>query len=185
MAETVAPGPHPSAPARERAALLDRLSTQGGRVLYRCVDVQDAGALARVVEEVEREWQRFTPVERIGRFVVYFAVVLAIVAGVLEFASVKALVMVGSVYGLGQVFEGFYLTPRLVGERIGLHPLAVIFALLFGAASLRAEVRPAAACSDPFANGSCTTTTQCAKYCQGVGAGTGSCSSGCCWCIWF
>lgn len=56
--------------------------------------------------------------------------VLAIVAGVLEFASVKALVMVGSVYGLGQVFEGFYLTPRLVGERIGLHPLAVIFALL-------------------------------------------------------
>jgi predicted PurR-regulated permease PerM len=26
--------------------------------------------------------------------------------------------------------EGFYLTPRLVGERIGLHPLAVIFALL-------------------------------------------------------
>ena len=26
--------------------------------------------------------------------------------------------------------ESFYLTPRLVGERIGLHPLAVIFALL-------------------------------------------------------
>lgn len=56
--------------------------------------------------------------------------VLAIVGGVLEFASIKALVMVASVYGLGQVFEGFYLTPRLVGERIGLHPLAVIFALL-------------------------------------------------------
>ena len=33
-------------------------------------------------------------------------------------------------YGIGQVVEGFYLTPRLVGERIGLHPLAVIFALL-------------------------------------------------------
>lgn len=31
---------------------------------------------------VEREWQRFTPVERIGRFVVYFAVVLAIVASI-------------------------------------------------------------------------------------------------------
>ena len=56
--------------------------------------------------------------------------VLAIVAGILEFASVKAFVMVGTVYGLGQVVEGFYLTPRLVGERIGLHPLAVIFALL-------------------------------------------------------
>jgi predicted PurR-regulated permease PerM len=56
--------------------------------------------------------------------------VLALLAGLLEFASVKALVMVGVVYGAGQVFESLYLTPRLVGERIGLHPLAVIFALL-------------------------------------------------------
>lgn len=55
---------------------------------------------------------------------------LAVLAGLLQFASVKALVMVAAVYGTGQVIEGFYLTPRLVGERIGLHPLAVIFALL-------------------------------------------------------
>jgi predicted PurR-regulated permease PerM len=34
------------------------------------------------------------------------------------------------VYGLGQLLESLLLTPRLVGERIGLHPLAVIFALL-------------------------------------------------------
>jgi hypothetical protein len=59
-------------------------------------------------------------------------------------------------------------------------------ALVFGAAALRADVSPTAACGDPFANGSCTTTEQCAKYCRGVvGAGTGQCSSGCCWCIWF
>src|SRR6185369_379866 len=56
--------------------------------------------------------------------------VLAIIAGVLQFASIKALIMVAAVYGTGQVVEGFYLTPRLVGQRIGLHPLAVIFALL-------------------------------------------------------
>jgi predicted PurR-regulated permease PerM len=56
--------------------------------------------------------------------------VLAVLAGLLEFASAKAFVMVGVVYGTGQLFEGFFLTPRLVGERIGLHPLAVIFALL-------------------------------------------------------
>jgi predicted PurR-regulated permease PerM len=55
---------------------------------------------------------------------------LAVVAGVLQFASVKALVMVAAVYGTGQLIEGFYLTPRLVGQRIGLHPLMVIFALL-------------------------------------------------------
>ena len=56
--------------------------------------------------------------------------ILAILAGLLQFASLKAIVMVAVVYGIGQVVESLYLTPRLVGERIGLHPLAVIFALL-------------------------------------------------------
>jgi predicted PurR-regulated permease PerM len=60
--------------------------------------------------------------------------VMALLAGFLEFSSqighVNALVMVAVVYGLGQLLESFVLTPRLVGERIGLHPLAVIFALL-------------------------------------------------------
>lgn len=61
--------------------------------------------------------------------------VLALFAGFLEFAThgggyLDALVMVGVVYGMGQVLESFFLTPKLVGERIGLHPLAVIFALL-------------------------------------------------------
>lgn len=55
---------------------------------------------------------------------------LAVLSGLLQFASIKALVMVAVVYGTGQLVEGFYLTPRLVGERVGLHPLAVIFALL-------------------------------------------------------
>jgi predicted PurR-regulated permease PerM len=56
--------------------------------------------------------------------------ILAVLAGLLQFASIKALVMVAVVYGSGQIIEGFFLTPRLVGERIGLHPLAVIFMLL-------------------------------------------------------
>jgi len=56
--------------------------------------------------------------------------VLAALAGALQFASAKALLMVAVVFGLGQIIEGFVLTPRWVGERIGLHPLAVIFALL-------------------------------------------------------
>jgi len=58
---------------------------------------------------------------------------LALLAGLLQFASAKAFVMVAVVYGLGQLVEGFYFTPRFVGERIGLHPLAVIFALLAAA----------------------------------------------------
>lgn len=60
--------------------------------------------------------------------------VLATLAGVLEFATTagpgKAILMVAVVFGLGQLLESLYLTPRLLGERIGLHPLVVIFALL-------------------------------------------------------
>lgn len=55
---------------------------------------------------------------------------LALLAGILQFASLKAVVMVALIFGLGQLLEGFWLTPKWVGERIGLHPLAVIFALL-------------------------------------------------------
>lgn len=60
--------------------------------------------------------------------------ILALLAGLLEFAATvgpgRAVLMVTVVYGLGQLLESMVLTPRLVGERIGLHPLAVIFALL-------------------------------------------------------
>ncbi len=56
--------------------------------------------------------------------------VLALLAGVLQFSSLYGLVAVGVVYGIGQVVESLFLTPRLVGERIGLNPLMVIFALL-------------------------------------------------------
>jgi predicted PurR-regulated permease PerM len=56
--------------------------------------------------------------------------VLALLAGVLQFASWYGVVAVAVVYGVGQVLESFILTPRLVGERIGINPLTVIFALL-------------------------------------------------------
>lgn len=55
---------------------------------------------------------------------------LAALAGFLEMAPMQAAIMLGVVFGLGQLIESFVLTPRLIGERIGLHPLVVIFALL-------------------------------------------------------
>jgi predicted PurR-regulated permease PerM len=55
---------------------------------------------------------------------------LALLAAVLQFGDLYGLMAVAVVYGLGQVLESFFLTPRLVGERIGLNPLMVIFALL-------------------------------------------------------
>ena len=55
---------------------------------------------------------------------------LAILAALLQFGPGGAIIGVLVLYGLGQFIEGFFLTPRLVGERIGLHPVAVLFALL-------------------------------------------------------
>ena len=55
---------------------------------------------------------------------------LALIAGVLQFGIAKTAIMLAVVYGSGQLLESFYLTPRWVGERIGLHPVTVIFALI-------------------------------------------------------
>jgi predicted PurR-regulated permease PerM len=55
---------------------------------------------------------------------------LALLAGLLQMTPAEAVWMVALVYGVGQLIESFVLTPRLVGERIGLHPLHVIFALM-------------------------------------------------------
>jgi predicted PurR-regulated permease PerM len=60
--------------------------------------------------------------------------VLATLAGLLEFSGRSGLVTCRADGGRGvwvrAIGGRFFLTPRLVGERIGLHPLAVIFALL-------------------------------------------------------
>ncbi|MEO7954068.1 MAG: AI-2E family transporter [Polaromonas sp.] len=55
---------------------------------------------------------------------------LAFLAGILQFGNLYGVLVVAGVYGAGQLVESFFLTPRLVGERIGLHPLVAIFALL-------------------------------------------------------
>lgn len=56
--------------------------------------------------------------------------VLATLAAAAQFTSVGSMLLVWVVFGAGHMLESMVVTPRLVGERIGLHPLAVIFALL-------------------------------------------------------
>ena len=55
---------------------------------------------------------------------------LGTLAAFLQFQELSGIVWVWVVFGLGQALEGNLITPKLVGERIGLHPIAVIFALL-------------------------------------------------------
>ncbi len=56
--------------------------------------------------------------------------ILALLAALLQFQFITGVLAVAGVYAVGQVAESLYLTPRLLGERIGLHPIAVIFALM-------------------------------------------------------
>lgn len=56
--------------------------------------------------------------------------ILALLAALLQFQAIAGVLAVVAVYAVGQVAESLYLTPRLLGERIGLHPIAVIFALM-------------------------------------------------------
>jgi predicted PurR-regulated permease PerM len=57
---------------------------------------------------------------------------LALLVAVLQFTSLAQVIPVLMVFGLGQLIESMVVTPKLVGERIGLHPVAVILALLAG-----------------------------------------------------
>ena len=56
--------------------------------------------------------------------------VMAIMAAALQFQAMWGVALVAGVYVVGQVIEGFWLTPRYVGGAIGLNPIAVIFALM-------------------------------------------------------
>jgi predicted PurR-regulated permease PerM len=59
-------------------------------------------------------------------------IVTAAIAALFQFGDLWHLVAVAVVFGIGQLLEGMLLTPLLVGDRIGMHPVAVIFAVLAG-----------------------------------------------------
>ena len=63
-------------------------------------------------------------------FVVGIAAALTI--SLFQFDNYLPLMTVLVVFSVGQIVESFVLTPLLVGDRIGLHPVAVIFAILAG-----------------------------------------------------
>lgn len=57
-------------------------------------------------------------------------VAMGLIAALMQYGDWKHLILVSIVFGVGQVIESYVLTPKLVGDRIGLHPVAVIFAVL-------------------------------------------------------
>lgn len=72
----------------------------------------------------------------LASIVPYMGAILGILAAALaayvQFQEPLVLLWVGLVFAIGQMIEGMVLTPLLVGDRIGLHPVAVIFAIMAG-----------------------------------------------------
>jgi len=60
----------------------------------------------------------------------FTGLLLATVAALLQFSTWHGLIMVWIVFGIGQFLESFIVTPKIVGDRIGLSPFWVIFSLM-------------------------------------------------------
>jgi predicted PurR-regulated permease PerM len=71
-------------------------------------------------------------------FVPYLGVIIgggaALIAAAVQFQDFVHPLLVLGVFTIGQLIESFILTPTIVGDRVGLHPVAVIFAILAGGA---------------------------------------------------
>jgi predicted PurR-regulated permease PerM len=59
---------------------------------------------------------------------------IAYAVALIQFSDVLPFVLVAAVFAGGQALDAAFLTPNLVGGRVGLHPVWIIFALMAGGA---------------------------------------------------
>lgn len=62
----------------------------------------------------------------------FLGVAGGLVAALVQHGDWLHVLLVLGVFSIGQLLESFVLTPWLVGDRIGMHPVAVIFAIMAG-----------------------------------------------------
>ena len=58
--------------------------------------------------------------------------VVAITLAFIQFSSIKSVIYVALVFIIGQFIEGNFITPKIVGEKVGLHPIVIFLALFSG-----------------------------------------------------
>lgn len=71
-------------------------------------------------------------------FIPYFGMLIGFVVGmglaIAQFDALSSIALVAAVFVAGQLIEGNFLTPKLVGDRVNLHAVWIMFALLAGGA---------------------------------------------------
>ena len=65
-----------------------------------------------------------------------FGMITSLVLGAIQFGDWPHIAGILAVFGIGQIMEGYFLTPKLVGDRVGLHPVWIMFGLFAGASLL-------------------------------------------------
>jgi predicted PurR-regulated permease PerM len=124
--------PHAEALARETNGVLNalirgQLLVMGALGLYYSVALSFAGLNVALLIGIVTGLISFIP------YLGFITGLLAAsVAMVVQAQALFPLVWIALVFGIGQILESAVLTPLLVGDRIGLHPVAVIFAILAG-----------------------------------------------------
>ncbi len=72
----------------------------------------------------------------LGSIIPYFGftigVIIATIAAIFQYQEFLPVVWIWTVFGIGQIIEGWVLVPYLVGSKVGLHPVVVIFSILAG-----------------------------------------------------
>ena len=116
--------------AREVDAVLaefirGQLSVMGVLAVYYAIGLSIAGLQHALAIGILTGLMVFIPYVGFG-----LGLTLGVMAALLQWSGLPGFLAVLAVYGIGQLLENYVLVPFLVGDRIGLHPLAVIFALL-------------------------------------------------------
>jgi len=58
--------------------------------------------------------------------------IISLILGFAQFSSLSPLLSIAIVFAIGQTLDGYFLTPKLIGDSVGLHPVWIMFALLAG-----------------------------------------------------
>ena len=116
--------------AREIDAVLSEFLRGQGMVMlvlatYYCIALKAAGLEFALPVGLVTGLLVFIPYVGFG-----LGLMLGMLAALTQFTTPGPIIAVAAIFMIGQILEGFVLVPYLVGDRIGLHPLAVIFALM-------------------------------------------------------
>jgi predicted PurR-regulated permease PerM len=63
---------------------------------------------------------------------VLFGFTIGVIIAFLQFDSWVNISIIAAIFLVGQFIEGTFVTPKLVGDKVGLHPVWIIFSLMVG-----------------------------------------------------